>query len=77
VLRGERPREQHHTHTKMKLFQALLLAAFAGISSAHCPNFCSMHGTCGANDLCTCYLKSDGQTPAWSGPDCSERTCPT
>lgn len=29
-----------------------------------CPNFCSQHGTCGANDACTCY-------PGFTGGDCS------
>jgi len=44
--------------------------------SAYCPNGCNGHGTCGANDKCTCYNRVDGVTPAWTFADCSGRTCP-
>ena len=43
---------------------------------AHCPNGCNGHGSCGANDKCTCYNRIDGD-PAWTEADCSARTCPT
>ena len=33
------------------------------------------HGSCGANDKCTCYVRSNGD-PAWTEHDCSLRTCP-
>jgi hypothetical protein len=45
---------------------AAVLLAFA---SASCPNLCSGHGTCGSNDLCTCF-------PNFQGLDCSGMTCP-
>jgi len=56
----------------------LILFAFiaiVGAVSAFCPNGCSGHGSCGDNDLCTCYNRPNGD-PAWTGHDCSERTCP-
>ncbi|KAG5191524.1 sexually induced protein 3 [Tribonema minus] len=59
----------------MKLSLALAAGALAQVA-AHCPNFCNLHGICTANDICVCHLKND-DTPAWTGPDCSERTCPT
>ena len=52
-----------------QLFIATVLAATAAMVSAECPNACSGQGTCGANDMCTCYRN-------WQGSDCSERTCP-
>lgn len=54
-----------------------IVAALACIAAvaAYCPNGCSGHGSCGANDKCTCYTRPDG-TPAWMRADCSERTCP-
>lgn len=48
---------------------ALAAAAVLGLAAAECPNSCSGHGTCGANDMCTCYRN-------WQSSDCSERTCP-
>jgi len=47
-----------------------LLIAFAllGVALAKCPNACSGHGDCGANDACTCYS-------GFQGGDCSERVC--
>jgi hypothetical protein len=45
----------------------LLAAALAG-AHAVCPNRCSGHGNCVANDLCACF-------PNWQGQDCSARTC--
>lgn len=53
----------------MKLFACLLLAAAAGMVAAECPNACSGHGTCGSNDMCSCYRN-------WQAADCSERVCP-
>lgn len=43
-------------------------AALLGLAAAECPNACSGHGTCGANDQCHCYRD-------FQAADCSERTC--
>eukprot|EP01032_Pedospumella_encystans_P011118 gene11118-12955_t len=40
-----------------------------------CGNFCSGHGLCLKNNNCKCYAGLDGE-PEWTGPDCSQRTCP-
>mmetsp|Transcript_12454 Transcript_12454/g.9050 ORF Transcript_12454/g.9050 Transcript_12454/m.9050 type:complete len:296 (-) Transcript_12454:63-950(-) len=40
-----------------------------------CENQCSGHGTCEYNYNCKCYTGLDGE-PEWTGPDCSQRTCP-
>lgn len=57
----------------MQLF--ILLVAFFAVANALCPNGCNGHGSCGANDKCTCYTRIDGD-PAWTNADCSGRTCP-
>jgi len=51
------------------------IVAFLSVANAYCPNGCSGHGSCGANDKCTCYSRPNGD-PAWTGHDCSLRTCP-
>jgi len=58
---------------QIHILLALLIVAYV---SAYCPNGCNGHGSCGANDKCTCYSRIDG-TPAWTNADCSGRTCPT
>lgn len=40
-----------------------------------CENSCSNHGTCETNNNCKCFTGLDGE-PEWTGPDCSQRTCP-
>jgi len=59
----------------MRAVIALFLLICVSVS-AYCPNGCSGHGSCGANDKCTCYNRIDGDA-AWTFPDCSGRTCPT
>jgi hypothetical protein len=61
--------------SSMHLFLAVFFALLSG-ARAYCPNSCSGHGSCGSNDRCTCYLKADASTAAWTGADCSQRTCP-
>ena len=52
---------------------ALVAIVFAAVAPrgvfAGCPNQCSSHGSCGANDICSCYAN-------FQGSDCSLRTCP-
>jgi len=52
----------------MKLTLLTLTALVAQVA-AECPNACSGHGTCGANDMCFC-------APGWQAADCSDATCP-
>jgi hypothetical protein len=59
----------------MRSFSIALVASALFVSSAYCPNGCSGHGSCGANDKCTCYNRPNGD-PAWMDHDCSKRTCP-
>ena len=40
-----------------------------------CDNHCSGHGTCEKNLNCKCFTGLDGEVE-WTGPDCSQRTCP-
>ena len=75
---------------EMKLIASIALLALAASQvSAYCPNLCSGHGACGASDKCTCYKyigtgRGDhvsssymvGLRAAWTGADCSLRTCP-
>jgi hypothetical protein len=58
----------------MAAMKTLLALALAGTASAVCPNACSGHGTCGADDVCQCY-QNWGMADEKSG-DCSEMYCP-
>jgi hypothetical protein len=50
------------------LYTLVLLLHQLHVTSSRCANACSGHGTCGANDKCTCYS-------GWTLNDCSGRTC--
>lgn len=47
----------------------VVVSAVLALASASCPNKCSGHGACGANDVCLCKQN-------WMGGDCSLRVCP-
>jgi hypothetical protein len=49
--------------------------ALLGAASAVCPNMCSGHGTCGADELCSCF-QDWGMADEQFG-DCSEQYCPS
>jgi len=57
----------------MKTF--LLFGAVVAVVHGACPNACSGHGTCDAQDQCTCFLEVDGNS-MFLGADCSQFTCP-
>jgi len=58
-----------------KIFVVVILAMMVVLTTAFCPNACSGHGSCGANDRCSCYKRPNGDD-AWTDHDCSQRTCP-
>ncbi|OQS07457.1 hypothetical protein THRCLA_00528 [Thraustotheca clavata] len=51
------------------LLRGIAVAAMAAFVMGACPNKCSGHGTCGANDVCNCEQN-------WVNADCSGRLCP-
>lgn len=66
--------------------QTLIALTLAGSAQAMCPNQCSGHGVCKATpkDSCSCYTRREtydefgtfSDVVAWTGADCSLRTCP-
>lgn len=44
-------------------------------NSGICDNACSGHGQCTPNNNCKCFADI-GHEEAYTGPDCSLRTCP-
>jgi hypothetical protein len=65
------------------LRSVVLLLSLAAMSEAICPNMCSGHGSCGNDDICTCYqdwlspdtVKANGGSGGGGG-DCSHMKCP-
>jgi hypothetical protein len=54
----------------MKTFATILaLAGLVAAAQAACPNMCSGHGSCTADDQCRCWK-------GYSGYDCAQRACP-
>lgn len=51
-----------------------MLLFLASVANAECPNACSGHGTCGTDDVCTCF--QNWQSGDEASGDCSDRTCP-
>lgn len=51
------------------------IALLFQVVNAVCPNSCSGHGICDQYDICSCVNGADGKL-AWTGNDCSLRTCP-
>ena len=67
-----------HSRCSMPRFASILatfVCALYHVAHGYCPNGCSGHGSCSANDKCACYHRPNGE-PAWTENDCSSRTCP-
>eukprot|EP00605_Chrysophyceae_sp_TOSAG23-4_P001828 GSChrysophyteH1.ASY1.ANO1.2018.1 assembled CDS len=54
------------------LVVVLTLLSLVGQSEGACANGCSGHGTCGQNNICSCFSGWDA-----GAADCSFRSCPT
>lgn len=66
---------QVHTTSIMLSLSLIVFSILVSVVIAYCPNGCNGHGSCGADDKCTCYTRINGE-PAWTFGDCSGRTCP-
>lgn len=69
------------------MLRLLLALTVAGTAVAWCPNGCSGHGMCGTSqqlpkDTCVCFTRRETEydynadVVAYTGADCSLRTCP-
>lgn len=47
-----------------------------GQTPLDCPNQCSRRGMCKNYGICDCYARPGTSEKAWTGADCSQRTCP-
>lgn len=53
----------------------IFLLLYTQYANASCVDMCNGHGYCADYDMCVCIQGADG-LPAFTGADCSERTCP-
>lgn len=54
----------------------IFLAFFAVAADGSCPNHCSGHGTCSADDVCNCHDNWGTGLGLNNGGDCKDRMCP-
>lgn len=84
-----RKNKKEKERTMMKAVALLFISLT--VVNAYCPNGCSGHGSCSASpkDTCVCYQRRESRAllstiserttdlvDAWTGADCSLRTCP-
>eukprot|EP00602_Paraphysomonas_sp_CaronLab_P001970 CAMPEP_0185021030 /NCGR_PEP_ID=MMETSP1103-20130426/3691_1 /TAXON_ID=36769 /ORGANISM="Paraphysomonas bandaiensis, Strain Caron Lab Isolate" /LENGTH=622 /DNA_ID=CAMNT_0027552303 /DNA_START=60 /DNA_END=1924 /DNA_ORIENTATION=+ len=55
----------------MIMYSLCIVSLLIHQALAACPNFCSGHGNCGANNVCSCFSGWDG-----GAADCSLKSCP-
>ena len=59
----------HPLHHILSLL-LLLLLLHVRLATALCPNACSGHGSCSADNRCVCFS-------GWMATDCNQRSCPS